>query len=181
MSKQRIKVPLPEIKTRDEAEAVMTELAVWVNHQRKLTARRDAKVLAINQEFEAGLTECAENLAAKTDLLRAWAETNPEQFPKGLKSIKLANGTLGFRTGTPKLALLSRAWNWDKVLDKVQSLIPAFIRTKKEVDKEAILGHERTEVLINSLTGCGLKIVQDESFFIEPALTETEARQSVAA
>jgi len=111
-------------------------------------------------------------------VLRAWAEASPDQFPKGIKSLALAAGTLGFRTGTPKLALLSRAWNWEKVLTQAQRLIPAFIRSKPELDKEAILSQRDEEILQYAIKACGMKVVQDESFYIEPNLTDTDARQT---
>jgi len=177
--KSRIKVVLPSISSREEAEAVMNDLAMTANNQRRVTALRDAAVLAINQKFEAQLAACDQTLAAKTDALRVWAETNPGEFPKGRKSIAFLSGTLGFRTGTPALALLSRAWNWKKVTAAVERLLPNFIRNAPEVDKEAILS-QRDE-LKEFLPACGIKVAQGESFFVEPKLTEVESRQTQEA
>ncbi len=41
MKTKRLKIALTAIATRDEAEAIMNELAVTANDQRKLTAQRD--------------------------------------------------------------------------------------------------------------------------------------------
>jgi phage host-nuclease inhibitor protein Gam len=177
MKTKRIKVKLPSIASRDEAEAVMNALACTANNQRKFIARRDAEVLAINSKYEANISECAEDLKIKTDALRAWAEGNPDQFPKGRKSIQFVSGTLGFRTGTPKLALLNRSWNWEKALQAVYQWLPAFIRETPEIDKEALLAQRDEQIIVETLPKVGLKVIQDESFFIEPALTDTEARQ----
>lgn len=176
--KTRLKIKLNLIATRDEAEAVMNELARTANQQRKLIAMRDAAVLGINQRFETDLAACEATLAEKTDTLRAWAESHPEEFPKDRKSIEMLSGILGFRTGTPKLSLLNRAWNWDKVTEAVQRLLPNFIRNRPEVDKEAILG-QRDE-LAEFLPRVGVKVVQAESFFVEPKLTEVESKQKQA-
>ena len=179
----RIKVALPMIKSREEAESTMTELAVAANTQRSVTADRDAQVLVINDKFEDDLAECAVTLKAKTDALRAWAEANPDVFPKDCKSLKLTSGTLGFRTGMPKLALLSRAFNWDKVLAlfRASGWGRAFIRQKEEVDKEGILAMCRKVKATDRIEKClkrrGLKLAQEESFFIEPDLTAVESRQ----
>ncbi len=181
MSKSRIKVKLPTIATRDEAEAVMNELALTANNLRKIIAGRDAAVLRVNESYAKDIAACEESISGKTDVLRAWAEASPDQFPKGLKSLALAAGTLGFRTGTPKLALLSRAWNWEKVLAQARSLIPAFIRSIPELDKAAILAQRDEGILQFAIKACGMKVVQDESFFIEPKLTDTDARQTVEA
>ena len=181
MSKSRIKINLPTITTREEAETVMNDLANIAVNQRKLVNRRDAEVLAINSKYESGLAECALALAEKSETLRAWAEATPDCFPKGRKSLELVSGTIGFRTGTPKLALLSRAWNWDKVLTAVQTYLPAFIRSTPAIDKEALLGQRDEPTLQMGLKMCGMKVNQDESFFVEPKLTEMEARQTVEA
>lgn len=184
MKNKRIKIQLPNLATRADAEAAMCDLAISANILRFLTAERDAKVLAINEEYESDLGKANAQLASLTDALRVWAETNPGEFQKGRKSIDFLSGILGFRTGTPKLALLSRAWNWDKVLDAIKLRAFAFIRTKEEVDKEAILAfvsagpEPAAELEAKILRPIGVKIVQGESFFIEPALTETDARQT---
>jgi len=179
MSKSRIKINLPTITTRDEAEACMNELALAENNRRKLLAIRDGQVLAINSKYEAGIAACAEDVKEKSDALRAWAEAHPEAFPKGRKSLDLVSGVIGFRTGTPKLALLSRAWNWEKVLAEAMHYIPNFIRSKPELDKESIIAQR--EELAGALPRICVKVVQEESFFVEPALTDTDARQNQEA
>jgi phage host-nuclease inhibitor protein Gam len=172
MSKKRIKVALPTITTRDEAEAVMNELALAANNRRKLNTQLDAAILKLKENIAPALAECDDAIKTKTDILLAWAQANPEQFGKK-KSIEMLAGTLGFRTGTPKLVLLSRAFTWEKVLENVQRLIPAFVRGKPEIDKEAILAQRDEETLQHALKACGMKVVQDEGFFVEPKLTDT--------
>jgi len=185
MKTNRIKVKLPMITSRDEAECLMTELAQTANNQRAITAERDALVLTINERYEAGLGACAEAIKEKTATLRAWAESAPDVFPKGRKSLKLTSGTLGFRTGTPKLSLLSRAFNWERVLGLVEQFWPGFIRLSKEVDKAALLAQHSQATdraaADADLKRLGLKVTQDESFFIEPDLTSFETRQTVEA
>ncbi len=181
----RIKVRLPTLLTRDDAESAMNALALSLNNQRKLVAARDGKVLSINKDYESPLGELDEEIQRQTDSLCAWAESNPDAFPKGRKSIHLVAGTLGFRTGSPKLALLSRAFNWERVLALVEQFWPSFIRLKKEVDKEGILAmHSQAADKTASdaeLKRLGLKVTQEETFFIEPNLTDLDARQSTEA
>lgn len=185
MKNNRIKVTLPLITTRDEAESVMNDLALTVNNQRKMLADRDAELLAVMNAYAPDLAACERDIKLHTDALRAWAEYHPEQFPKDRKSLALAAGTLGFRTGTPKLALISRAWSWDKVRDAIKRVFPSHIRTKEEVDKDALLElHSQTDNrpgLEAMFKANGIKVVQDESFFVDPKLTDQEARQTVEA
>lgn len=177
-NKNRIRVQLPQILTRREAEDQMNRLAITINNQRKLIANRDAEVLAVNKRYEANLAKCDEAVQASTSALEAWALANPAEFPAGRKSLELVAGKLGFRTGNPKLSLLSRAFNWEKVLTLVQSKIAAWVRTKHEVDKEAILAaYASRQTTDNDLRALGLQVIQDETFFIEPNLTDLEKRQ----
>jgi len=181
MSKSRIKVKLPAIVTREEAEAIMNDLAVSANTLRHVISVRDGRILEINNRFAPDIAQNEASIKLCTDALRAWAEANPDQFPKNRKSLDLANGTLGFRSGTPKLALLNRKWTWAKALTAVRTLLPAFIRNLPEIDKEALIAQRGEETIQYALPHVGLKITNDESFFIEPKLTDTDARQTVAA
>ena len=182
MTTKRIKVKTTILATREEAERTMTDLAATANEQRRLTAERDALVLKINQDFESALCTLQQQVAQLTNALHDWADTNPEQFPRGKMSIEMTSGTLGYRTGTPKLSLLSRAFNWERVLGLVEQYWPGFIRIKKEVDKEGLLNQysQATDKSAANadLQRLGLKVVQDESFFIEPKLSESETRIS---
>lgn len=171
VSKNRIKLSLPLITTRDEAEAVMNDLANTANNRRQLTVRLDAQILAAQNAAAPGLAACDAALQAACDALRAWAESHPEEFPQGRKSLELLSGTLGFRTGTPKLTLLSRAFTWDKVMELLRGKgWSGWIRVKQELDKEAIIA-QRDEM---DLRAVGLKVTQDESFYVEPKLTDAD-------
>jgi len=171
MSKERIKIALPMIASRDEAEAVMNELACAANNKRKLTARLDAAVLKLQEDAAVGISQCDESINLRADALRAWAESHPEEFAKGRKSIDFLSGTLGFRTGTPKLALLSRAFKWETVLGLLrQKGWLDFIRTTSEPNKDALLAASDRY----NLKEVGLKVVQDESFYVEPKLTDNQ-------
>lgn len=186
MSKNRIKVSLPLIASRDDAEATMNELALAANNKRILTARLDAAILKLQDEAAAGIAKCDEAIDLRVDALRAWAESHPEAFPNGKKSIAFLSGVLGFRTGTPKVALLSRAWNWAKVLEAVLARGFAFTRTSVELDKESIIAfvadsktaEDKLATETKVLRPIGVKIIQDESFYVEPNLTDLEVTAS---
>jgi phage host-nuclease inhibitor protein Gam len=177
MTKQRIKVPLaPAITSREEAEAAMNSLALAANNRRKFIARADAEKLAVDAKFAPNIEACNQAIEQQKTALCQWAEANPAAFGKK-KSIDFAAGTLGFRTGTPKLSLLNRSWTWDKVLTALRehALFNRFIRTKQEVDKEAIITSAVTSPSTN-WASVGVKMVQDESFYVEPNLTDTEEK-----
>jgi phage host-nuclease inhibitor protein Gam len=180
--KSRIKLKMDEaLGSREEAEAAMNDLALAMANQRRELAKRDAAVLAINKHHEGNLAAYDQAIQRLTCQLRDWAETSPNEFPKDRKSIQMTSGILGFRTGTPKLALLSRAWTWEKVLNALRNscMGAGFIRTKEEVDKDGLLGSYSTRSLdAQQLASAGMKVTQDETFYVEPDLTPFETRQT---
>ncbi len=179
MSKNRIKLSQPVIRTREEMESLVNEITLTKLNERKITAQMDLQIASVRERYELQLGECKKFIEEKTELARVWAEAHPEEFGKK-KSIDFLAGTVGFRTGTPKLALLNRSWTWEKVLRAVETLLPNFIRTKTEIDKENIIA-QRADIGDDYLATLGIKVTQGESFFVEPNLTEVETRTTVAA
>ena len=181
MKSKRIKSKLPEILTRDEAELAMNNLALSVNHLRQITATRDAELLATNERYAKTLGFLANSIDVQTDALQLWANSNPSEFPKDRKSLTMTGGTLGYRTSPPKLALLNRSWSWEKVLEKLKASCMGigFVRVKEEVKKEELIGAYTCESLSREqLAEAGVKVLQDETFFIEPDLTAFGVRQT---
>ena len=94
---------------------------------------------------------------------------NPEEFGKA-RSIQFTAGAVGFRTGMPRLALLNRSWTWEKSLASMEQLLPGFIRHKPEIDAAALINQRGEEFLQLALPKCGLKVVQDQGFYLDPKL-----------
>jgi len=150
----------------------MNDLAVATNNRRKLVARMDAEKLAAEKKYAADIDVCEKFISDAEAALEAWAEKNPAEFANKKKSIKFTSGTIGFRTGQPKLEKTSKAITWERCLEAVQSLLPNFIRQEPAIDKQAIIAQAKD--LAPILPQCGLKVVQGEQFFAKPNLTETE-------
>jgi phage host-nuclease inhibitor protein Gam len=169
MSKNRIKKSLTiAIASRSEAEQVINEMATLANEIAGLNAEMDAHIIAIKENYSPIVASRELQLEQRAADLEAWAIANPSEFGKK-KSIEFLNGTLGFRTGTPKLSLLNRKWTWDTVTEAVCRLLPNFIRNKPEVDKAGIIASAAE--LEEFLPQVGLKVTQGESFFVEPKVT----------
>ncbi len=180
MSKNRLKITAPAIRTREEMEALVNEITLTKLNEKKITAQMDLQIASVRERYEPLLGEIKSSLEEKVEVARVWAEANPLAFGKK-KSIEFLSGTVGFRTGTPRLALKSRSWTWEKVLTAMHEHLPHFIRTKPEIDKESIIA-EHAEIGDEYLaTMCGVVVTQSESFFVEPNITEVETKQTVNA
>jgi phage host-nuclease inhibitor protein Gam len=172
----RIRVTKPVVATRADAETMLGEIAGATARRAGLLAELEQKLTAIRADFEGEIDALARDIELKTGLLQQWAEASPEEFA-ARKSVDFLHGRVGFRTGTPKLKTLA-GWTWERVLDalKKDCLGEMFIRIKESVDKEALLSAHATGALVDAqLRGAGVRVVQDEAFFVEPKNEETTA------
>lgn len=172
---KRIKSKAPTITTREEMEALVGDIARLKTFQQQTTAAMDQRITEVRAEYEQQLGDAERDLAPMVESVRLWAEANPEAFGKH-KSLDLLHGVIGWRVGMPTLKTLS-GWTWDRVLERLKSLTTysGFVRTKEEVDKASILAQRET-LLPEDLRQMGVRVVQDESFFVEPKLTEVETK-----
>ncbi|MDB6111410.1 MAG: Mu Gam family protein, partial [Pedosphaera sp.] len=152
------------------------------NHERLTTARMDAEIGAVRDKYQPALEANAQRLAEMSTAVQGWAEANPQEFHQR-KSIEFVCGTIGFRTGTPKLKTLGRQ-TWDVVLQALRRVKwgSAYIRTKEEINKEQLIADVSAQSLSAAdLLKIGAVVIREESFFIDPKLTETETRQVARA
>lgn len=170
MSKTRIKTTASPIRTRDEMEALVGDIARLKAKEQQYTAEMNQRVTEVRRDYEAGLSGVQDELSGKMALARDWAEAHPEEFGKA-RSIAMTHGDVGWRIGNPTLKTLS-GWTWDRVLEKLRGggAWLKYLRVKQEVNKEALLADR--EVIALSEAGC--RVVQDETFFIEPRIEATE-------
>lgn len=171
---------------REDIEIIVGEIACLVADRRRMTAQMDAELAAVRARYEGQSAALAEGLRRRTATVQEWAEAHPEEFARK-RSVELTHGTVGFRTNPPKLALLSRKWNWEAVVGAAKSRTwSTFIRTHEEVDKDRILGlaanaADARQFNDEVLKPIGLKIVRAESFYVNPKVTAVEPRQVAAA
>lgn len=176
----RLKQKVEKINTREEMEALVREVAMMELDRRSLTVGMEKEQLEIQRRYETKISELNEEIARFLPIAREWCEANPVEFGKR-KSAEFLAGVVGWRTGTPKLKLLAR-WTWKKVLEALarEPLWSAYIRTVKEVDKEAII-RDRDQHVPAELSAVGVRVDQDETFFIEPKLEAFPDRLKEAA
>ena len=170
--KTRIRIVEKTSITREQVEGLVNDIALTENRRRVINAALDKKILALREGAAPELDMCSDTIQTASALVQAWAEANPQEFV-ARKSVEFPAGKVGFRTGTPKLKTLT-GWTFARVLEKLQGLAwgAAFVRIKSEVDKEGIIAAYSGQSLQPAeLREIGVKVEQDEAFFIEPDLT----------
>lgn len=166
--------------TRAEVEVLAGEIAELKNRQRKRYAEMDAGINEIRRVYAGILTGLDAQIAARVEVAREWAEAHQSEFG-GLKSLELAQATIGFRTGRPQLKPAA-GWTWNRVLEKAKLLgwAGGFVRTRMELNKQQLL-LQREQLGAGKLKELGVRVAREESFFVETRMTAVETRERVAA
>jgi len=159
-------------------ENLVSQIAELKRTEAQQKLQMDQAVAMAKAQYEDSLSQIEKELKPLLVAAESWATSNPEAFGKA-KSIKFLQGLVGFRTTTPKLEPLNKKWNWKTITAAVEQMLPEFIRNKPEVDKEALLGQRDEEIIQMMLPRVGLKVTQEESFFVDVETTKTETREVV--
>lgn len=141
-------------------------------------AKSDAQVQKINADIELQCAKIrekyADRLATLTaekeqafDTLQAFATENQEDLFAKKKSLDMAHGTIGFRTGTPKLKTL-KGFTWASALELVKEFLPDYVRQTWDIAKDKLLADRDVEEMLPRMAKCGMQVVQDEAFYVDP-------------
>lgn len=171
--------------TADGANEAMAAYAKAAARTAKINAEMDLQFAQIREKYANELTELENERELAFETLQTYASENQEALFAKKKSLDLTNGTIGFRTGTPKLKTL-KGFTWASALNLVKEFLPTYIRTTDEIAKDKLLADrdamlELTDVALiehkqvamrEQMAKCGITVVQDESFYVEPKTEE---------
>jgi phage host-nuclease inhibitor protein Gam len=141
---------------------------------RQLQAERDRAVQQAQALHQHLLGELEAELEAKLSLAANYARDHrAELLPGPAKTAETPLSRWGFRTGMPQLRLAARL-TWEKVVADLQAHgLAAWLRVKTEAAKDAMLASAQADAdAAEKLARFGVRVVQQESFFVEPKLDE---------
>lgn len=161
---KRIKRTLVQAISTEQFNDALSAYAVADAREAKINADMDVQFTRIRDKYSDELKQLKEVKDSEFEVVQAYCEENQDRLFSKKKSMETAHGTVGFRTGTPKLKTL-RGFTWASVLTLLQKLKPEYVRIKEEPNKELLLVDR--EKLKTDLPDLGLQVDQDETFFIE--------------
>lgn len=184
MAKRRKAAAVEAPQTRGEAIAVADRYVALEQAAARAQAQLEKEVAAAKASHALTMEAIEPQLQDAFAGLRAWWAANSAELTKGKRrSIELGPLTLGERTGMPKLKLpkgmkaeAALAWlkgRWSGAM--------AFIRTKEELDKEAVIKALRApadapqdvQAARKLFTEGKFEVVQAEEFFIRTGEPES--------
>lgn len=177
---KRVKKVIITGVTREAADDAFARFAKADSEITKITAEIELQCTKIREKYAPQLAalDTAKELAF--DTLNSFATENKDALFSKKKSLDMAHGTIGFRTGTPKLKTL-KGFTWLKALPLVKEYLPGYIRTTEEVAKDKLLADRDLVLTVDDkevpmrdeMSRCGIEVVQDETFYVEPKKEET--------
>ncbi len=166
--KTTVKLVVPQ--SREEAEAWIRQIG---DHRREVvrieTAMND-EIAVVKDKYEQQAKPYRDDVEALIEGLQAWAIANREQLTGGGKrqSVELATGMISWRVLPPRVTIRKA----ENVIDALKKLgLQRFIRTREEINKEAMLDDQEAARLVPGVTigSAG------ETFNVDPFETELEA------
>ena len=167
MSKTREKKVVHSALSTAEMETAFTEFARCDAKIQKINATMDVEFTRIREKYADELARLSDSKNKAFDILQAYAVENKADMFTKKRAIETVNGSIGFRTGTPKLKLL-KGFTWSAVTNLLKEFLPAYVRTIDEPAKDKILADRASDEVAPMLAKVGISVVQEESFFVEP-------------
>lgn len=166
--------------SREQAEEAFAQYSKADAQIEKIQAGIDLQVAKLREKYQAELIELSEEKNQAHEVLEAYAMEQKDNWKK--KSLDMAHGTIGFRTGTPKLKTL-KGFTWASALQLAKKFLPfTYIRQTEEIAKDKLLadrdlkevavydtptGDLREVTMREAMAACGIQVTQDETFYVE--------------
>lgn len=166
MAKREKKVIITGV-TREAADEAFAVYAKADAQSAKITADIELQCAKIREKYANRLAELEGEKEKAFDTLQAYATENQAELFTKKKSLEMAHGVIGFRTGTPKLKTL-KGFTWASALQLVKEFLPGYIRQTEEIAKDKLLADRDTEDMAPQMAKCGISVSQDETFYVEP-------------
>ena len=157
--------------TRETADEALATYAMADAQAAKIAADIELQCVKIREKYEDKIAEIEGQKAAAFDTLQAYASENKADLFTKKKSLDMVHGTIGFRTGTPKLKTL-KGFTWASALTLVKEFLPGYIRQAEEIAKDKLLADRDYKNMPEQMAKCGIQVAQDETFFVEPKKEE---------
>lgn len=166
MAKRAKKIIVSGI-TRDQMEEAFGRYATADAEVQSITAAMDKEFVAIRERNAERLAALEQQKSESFEVMQVFATEQREVLFSKRRSMETTHGTLGFRTGNPKLKN-RKGFTWASVLELVKTFLPTYVRTEEAVAKDKLLADRDEEGMPELLTKCGVYVDQDEVFYVEP-------------
>ena len=164
-AKRRTSKIIPQVVTKQRAISAMERYAVATSQLKQIEAKIELttqRAREAQQERIAAYQQCQKEAR---EALQVFALEMKQTLFSGKKSLHLQHGSIGFRTGTPRV-VKRRSLTWEAALRLFKQKEWPFVRVKEAVDKEQIIAQRGDPGMMAALSDMGIEVRQEERFFI---------------
>lgn len=159
------KIMAPLLKTPEQIEACVGEIARITATLKGVEAELETNIVQIRAQYEERVSELTADLKIELAMAERWAMEHKADWGER-KSVELLHGTLGFRTGMPRMKF-ARGVTEEVVIDRLFDFgLLSYIREKRELNRDTIIADR--EKLNGTMEKLGVFIEQSDRFFVEP-------------
>lgn len=173
---RKIKTKAAKVKaaaTRQEATEMIAKIGSLARMKTRLEADMNDRLAKTKQAYEDKAAPLSAEIAELTQSVTMWAEAHREDLTNGnkTKTVKLASGRINWRALPPKCNLRGI----EAIIEELKARdLTVYIRTKEEIDKEAMLRNPEAVAMIK-----GVSIASEgEEVIITPHQIDIEADAS---
>lgn len=156
------KLPVPQSDV--EAAEAIAKIGDLMRELERIKSEAEDRAAAIAASLAAEAAPLKRELKAATEGLRTYMDANRGRLTDGckVKHAKFPTGNAGWRDRPAGVTLKARA---EEIIASIKTLgLLQFIRTKEEVDKEAML---KQQALAKTIAGISIASA-GEDFYVEP-------------
>lgn len=133
---------------------------------KEINSAMDKEIFEIRKKYAEGITHLQQQKDRAFNELESFAALNQELLFSIKRSVKTNHGTFGFRTGKPRFNLFEGI-NWESITHLLKEILPGYVRMVAEPAKDKLMADRNLPEVARYFPALGLKVVQDESFFID--------------
>lgn len=182
MSRKNKIVPII-ITSRESLEANVADIVHLKLDYASKTAEMEKEIAEVQKRHQVGILSVVKQIDIKEAGVFTYCQTHRKELFPEKKSIDTLLAVVGFRTNPPSIEKRSKKDTWDQIALRLAGLDwgDTYIREPDpEVNKRQLID-DRAKLSDEQLQAAGIRIEQDEDFYIEPKSQVAEASIREAA
>lgn len=168
-----------DVKSFDQLDELILRYAQIEAKLAKSEAAMNEKIQKIRESYKEVNDPLSSERSEIEKILENFCIANKHEFQKQ-RSRDFTHGIVGFIFNPPKVAQLNKKYTVKTSIELLKRIFnDIYIRSKEEINKEAILADYASQKIDDQkLAAVGLKIDQDETFYISPKWETIEDKKA---
>lgn len=153
--------------SKEEFEKSMAEYAAADAKLQSICAKMETEVNKVRAKYAQQIEDLGAVKELHFNVVEQYAVEHRSELFTDKKKLEGVHGIIGFRTGSPKLALIA-GFTWPNVTERCREFLPDYVKTSYDLAKSKLLADRGKEEVASQFEKLGVKVVQEETFYLDP-------------